>query len=221
MARTESVQPAEAVQLWLVRPEPVRPDELAALDSEERRRAEAFRGSADRMLYLSAHLALRRVLAARLGHVAPQEVRIVRDRNGRPTLPGDRPPFHFSLSHSAGLALLGTAPVRIGVDVQRTLSRTTADLCGRRLHPAEQEELASVQPSARAAHFTRLWTRKEAYLKGLGVGLSRSLAADYLGVDRPDTPAGWTVLDVPCGETTWPRPPFRAGPPFLSPCAGC
>ncbi len=190
----------EGVELWLVRPEYLsdgdRPD---ALDENERRRADAFRRPADRALYVSAHLALRRLLAAHLGST-PQEVRLVRDRGGRPTLAGDPPPIHFSLSHSAGLALLGVAPVPIGVDVQRIPPPATVELCSRRLHPVEQDELAALPASARAGYFTWLWTRKEAYLKGIGVGLRRSLAADYLGAGGPAAPAGpagWAVADVP------------------------
>ncbi|WP_159400924.1 4'-phosphopantetheinyl transferase family protein [Streptomyces sp. NRRL B-24484] len=191
------------MDLWLVRPDqlPDR-DELAALDETERRRAMSFRRPADRALYVSAHLALRRLLAAHLGST-PQEVLLVRDRGGRPALPGDPPPLHFSLSHSAGLALLGVAPVPIGVDVQRIPPPSTVDLCSLRFHPAEQAELAAQPQSAKARYFTWLWTRKEAYLKGIGVGLRRSLAADYLGAGGPAAPAGpagWTVADVPCED---------------------
>ncbi|MFF1920165.1 4'-phosphopantetheinyl transferase family protein [Streptomyces sp. NPDC058221] len=193
----------ERVGLWMVRPEYLSDsDGLAALDEKERRRAGSLHRPADRALYVSAHLALRRLLAAHLG-TTPQEVRLVRDEGGRPTLSGDPPPIHFSLSHSAGLALVGMAPVPIGVDVQQIPSLSTVDLCSRRLHPSEQNELAALPQSARARYFTWLWTRKEAYLKGIGLGLRRSLAADYLGAGGPAAPAGpagWTVEDVPCDD---------------------
>jgi 4'-phosphopantetheinyl transferase len=42
-----------------------------------------------------------------------------------------------------------------------------------------------------------LWTRKEAYLKGLGVGVNHGLASEYLGTEGgAAAPAGWSVLDV-------------------------
>jgi 4'-phosphopantetheinyl transferase len=44
-----------------------------------------------------------------------------------------------------------------------------------------------------------MWTRKEAYLKALGTGLSRDPAEDYLGADAARRPAGWTLLDIFAG----------------------
>ncbi|WP_324290404.1 4'-phosphopantetheinyl transferase family protein [Streptomyces sp. H27-H1] len=65
------------------------------------------------------------------------------------------------------------------------------------LHPREAAELASLSPGERSAAFTRVWTRKEAYLKGLGVGLSGNPAADYVGSGAvPTRLPGWTLTDV-------------------------
>ncbi|MEV7525587.1 4'-phosphopantetheinyl transferase superfamily protein [Streptomyces sp. NPDC091371] len=188
-------------ELWLVRPSgPPGTAELAVLDAAERRRAASFRRPARAEPYIAAHVALRRLLGERLG-VLPEDVALRREAGGRPVLAGHPPALHFSLSHSGGVALLGIAGQVIGVDVQRLPGASTVELCGGRLHPAEQAELHARPAADRPEHFARLWARKEAYLKGLGTGLRRPLDADYLGdggAGCPARPVGWTVRDVPC-----------------------
>ncbi|MEU1185869.1 4'-phosphopantetheinyl transferase superfamily protein [Streptomyces sp. NPDC005820] len=200
--------PVGELDLWSLRaPPPVGgPSGLAAgeLDREEHERAAAFVRPHDRLQYLAAHIALRRLLAAYTG-MPPDRMRFGRDgpggRRGRPTLLGAPVPLHFSLSHSHGLVLFGVASTPVGVDVQRVPSRETTELCLSKLHPQERAELVRLAADARPLVFGRLWTRKEAYLKGLGTGLARSPAADYLGEHRggaaPARPTGWTVRNVP------------------------
>lgn len=208
---------AAAVDLWLLRfPGPHSVGRRLAvdeLDARERARAASFRRPWDALLYTAAHIALRRLLAARLG-LPPREVTYIRepcpgcgDPHGRPALrprPGSGPPgLHFSLSHSSGRALLGLATVPVGVDIQRIPAATTTEVCTRLLHPGERAELAELPPERLAASFAQLWARKEAYLKGLGTGLGRPPHLDYLGTPGPGRPgpAGWTVRDLPCGPT--------------------
>ncbi|GAA2427583.1 4'-phosphopantetheinyl transferase family protein [Streptomyces macrosporus] len=203
------------LDLWVLRQPwtrlPGDPLVVSELDERERARADAFVRTHDRLLYLSAHIALRRLLAAYL-RIPPGEIRFVREPcpgcgkpHGRPAVAGEPPPLHFSLSHSHGLALFGVAAEPVGVDVERLPAAETVELCSSALHPAEQEELARLEPHERPAAFGRLWTRKEAYLKGLGIGLGRDLAADYLGEhggpDAPPGPEGWTVRNVSCGSS--------------------
>ncbi|ULR51534.1 4'-phosphopantetheinyl transferase family protein [Streptomyces deccanensis] len=173
------------------------------LDARERKRAAAFVRGRDRLRYVSAHLALRRVLAVYLG-TEPARVVFGRDPcprcggpHGRPVLPGSPPPLHFSLSHSHGRALVALAGVPVGADVQRVPSPEAAELCLAALHLRERRELTGLPPSERPAEFARVWARKEAYLKGLGTGLARGPGTDYLGGDLRARPAGWLVADVP------------------------
>ncbi|MBK3525431.1 MULTISPECIES: 4'-phosphopantetheinyl transferase family protein [Streptomyces] len=205
------------MDLWLLRcPEPGAPTGLLAgqgvpdvldvrdvLDAAERKRAATLRRPADRALYVASHLALRTLLGAYLC-VPAREVVLVREPcpgcggpHGRPAVPGTPPPLHFSLSHSHGLALIGVASVPVGVDVQRVPGPGTVDACAPLLHPAERAELDRLPPGARPGAFAQLWARKEAYLKGIGTGLSRPASADYLGADTRSRPHGWTVTDLP------------------------
>ncbi|MEU4082573.1 4-phosphopantetheinyl transferase [Streptomyces venezuelae] len=196
----------DELHLWTLRPPPTgsaAADALATgeLDGAERRRAEAYVRPRDRVQYLAAHLALRRVLARYTG-VPAGRLRFGREAAGRPVLLGVAGPPSFSLSHSHGLVLLGVARRPVGVDVQRVPPYATAEVCRGALHPAEREELAALPDDRLAAAFARLWTRKEAYLKGLGTGLARGLATDFLGTPGHGgvrRPVGWTVLDLPGG----------------------
>lgn len=203
-----------AAHLWLLPRPPAgggaRGPDTAVLDARERRRAEEYRDGTARLLYVGAHVGLRVLLGAYTG-TEPRAVRLSRDTcpccgepHGRPVLEHPDVPLHFSLSHGDGLALVGVATVPIGVDVERIPSRRTARACTTALHPAERAELAASPAGTYADAFAQVWTRKEAYLKGLGTGLARPLAADYLGADPARRPYGWQVLDVAC------RPDHRA-----------
>ncbi|MEV7616923.1 4'-phosphopantetheinyl transferase superfamily protein [Streptomyces sp. NPDC089799] len=197
--------------MWLVR----RPTGEAAealareeLDERERERAAAFIRPADGILYAAAHVALRRIIARYTAN-APQDVRFMREpcpdcggSHGRPAVAPPPPPLHFSLSHSGGIALVGVASVPLGVDVEKLPGAETIEICSRALHPEEQEELAAAEPGeARRELFGRIWTRKEAYLKGLGTGLSRPPSEDYVGTDTGRHPEGWTMVGIPCDPT--------------------
>ncbi|MEU9731451.1 4'-phosphopantetheinyl transferase superfamily protein [Streptomyces sp. NPDC048002] len=172
------------------------------LDAEERARASAFRHDRDRDAYVVAHAALRGVLSVVLG-VRAEALPLAREPcagcggpHGRPVL--RTPGVHFSLSHSGGLVLVALAPAPVGVDVEGLATMQAVLSAQSALHTAEAEELARLPAYGRPAAFTRAWVRKEAYLKGLGTGLVRDPALDYLGTGpTPTDPApGWAVRDV-------------------------
>ncbi|MGN5636170.1 4'-phosphopantetheinyl transferase family protein [Streptomyces sp. AC154] len=178
----------------------------SCLDDGERARAAGFVGTRARLRYVTAHVALRHVLAEYTG-TEPALLRFGRERisghmegrpRGRPVLLGLPARPHFSLSHSHDLIMIAVADVPVGLDVQRVPPPGTVDALLPRLHPDESEGLLGVPPAGRTVAFTRLWTRKEAYLKGLGTGLARGTATDCLleGARTPP-PAGWYVRDVP------------------------
>lgn len=164
-------------------------------------RAAEFVQAAGRDSYVCAHVALRRLLGLYLG-VAPGEVAIERapcahcdEPHGRPVLPGGA--LHFSLSHCTGLSLPAFTTAPVGVDVEELVTPATILETADVLHPREAAELSRPPAAERPAAFTRVWTRKEAYLKGLCVGLSADPAADYVGsgVDPAPVP-GWWLVDV-------------------------
>ncbi|MFH8366844.1 4'-phosphopantetheinyl transferase family protein [Streptomyces sp. NPDC018031] len=172
------------------------------LDASERERAAAFVRAEDQQRYRAAHAGLRVLLGAYLGLEAAA-VPFIREPcpgcqepHGRPAVPGA--PLHFNMSHAGDLVLFAFASAPIGADVERVQEpRVVAQVSGS-LHPRERAELAGLAEADRPAAFARCWTRKEAYLKGLGTGLSRDPALDYVGTGTQPVPVGgWTMADVP------------------------
>ncbi|WP_405942678.1 4'-phosphopantetheinyl transferase family protein [Streptomyces sp. NBC_00207] len=176
--------------------------DLSVLDAEERRRMTAFRRPDDRVRYGFAHVALRRILAARLD-VEPYEVRFGRDPcpvcagpHGRPVLDAPSARTRFSLSHCGQWVLIALAELTVGVDVEGIPGDTTVTDVVRALHPAERAAVEAVPLAERGAAFARVWARKEAYLKGIGTGLGRDLAQDDTGAPIP----GWRLVDLPVDD---------------------
>ncbi|MFC7219634.1 4'-phosphopantetheinyl transferase family protein [Streptomyces polyrhachis] len=182
-----------------------RAQELACrvLDVHERQRLGALRRDSDRRTYALAHVGLRMLLGGVLG-AAPRDIVFGRDAcpecggpHGRPAVADA--PVHFSLSHSEGYAMIALARTPVGVDLERVPGRQVLEVI-QALHPDETAELLAVPEALRPAEFTRVWTRKEAYLKGLGSGLGRSPALDYVGAGHPDGPPAqvpaWRLAEV-------------------------
>jgi 4'-phosphopantetheinyl transferase len=217
--------PPYRVDLWLVRRPPAADTGIlthSELDERERKQAAAFIRRSDGLLYAAAHVALRRLLGA-YTRTEPGRVEFMREpcpgcgeAHGRPAVAPPPPPVHFSLSHSGGVALVGVATRPIGVDVEKLPGAETVDICSQALHPDEQAELAEAAGDERRDLFGRIWTRKEAYLKGLGTGLSRSPAEDYLGADTSRHPDGWTMIALPCPPTHAASAVVLGEPPALA-----
>ena len=175
---------------------------LASRSPRTGARRRAARAAPSRARFVLAHAALRVLLGRRLD-VAPGDVVYRRDPcprcggpNGRPALDGARP-VYFSVSTSGDLILIGIATAPVGVDIEIPARADTVRDVGELLHRKERVELLATGAADRARAFTRLWTRKEAYLKGVGVGLGHGLATPYVGCGpRPVAPSGWSVLDV-------------------------
>ena len=204
---------AHEVHLWRVSFAPscvVDRDAERVLDSDERRAASRFRFDEDRRRYTASHVALRRILARYLG-AAASGVAFAKDPNGKPCLAADRaePDIRFNLSHCRSLALIAVAWRReVGVDVE-AITPDVADLrlAARRFAPREIAALQALPDAERQAAFFRIWTRKEAYLKAVGQGLS-------IPLDSVDTTSD--IIEPADSETAqrssrWSLHSFEAG----------
>jgi 4'-phosphopantetheinyl transferase len=167
------------------------------LSRDERERAEKFRYAEHRQHYIVARASLRRLLAERL-RIPPSAVEFVETEYGKPRLA----PVHrsanveFNLSHSGILALYAfTSGRAVGVDVELIREVPDADdLAERFFSPTETASLRALPLDRRSLAFLACWTRKEAFIKALGLGLSCPLDGFDVTID-PDAPARITRID--------------------------
>jgi 4'-phosphopantetheinyl transferase len=148
------------------------------LDDEERARADRFYREEHRVRFAVAHGWKRRILARYAGRPA-SSLRFVCGEHGKPSLAGDGAgDLHFNLSHSGDLALVAVARTPVGVDVERWDAEVEhLELAERFFSPSERGALRALAEDADAvvAGFFAAWSRKEAYLKATGHGISRGL----------------------------------------------
>jgi len=188
------------------------------LDADECLRASAFRRPIDRDRFVARRGLMRAQLGQELG-IAPQMVRIATDDHGKPFLRDD-PDLAFNLSHSNGLALLATMRGGvIGCDIEWRNPELACPRVAERLFAPEEYAVLAALPSEQwIAGFYNCWTRKEAYVKALGLGLSYPLDAFTVSV-APGDPVrftsdepGWTLasfepaLGYQAALVTWAGP---------------
>jgi 4'-phosphopantetheinyl transferase len=169
---------ADAIHVWsaaLDRPAAEVAALARTLSDDERERAARMRHAGTQAEFIVARGLLRAVLGGCLD-VWPSRIRFTHTPHGKPQLaePGH---LYFNVSHSHGAALIAVARrIEVGVDLE--LLRHFSDelgLADRYFSPREAAALRAAEPCRRLETFFRLWTRKEAYLKAHGFGISYGL----------------------------------------------
>jgi 4'-phosphopantetheinyl transferase len=154
-------------------------DGLSGLLSDaERRRASRLVFSRDRRRFIVARAWLRQLLGARLG-TAPEDIELAYGSHGKPAL-GPRfasSDLRFNLSHREDLAACALVEGReIGVDIEAVRVMEDADQMAEQFFStAEQTAFRTLEPAERPLGFFNCWTRKEAFVKAMGDGLSHPL----------------------------------------------
>ncbi|HEX8557463.1 MAG TPA: 4'-phosphopantetheinyl transferase superfamily protein [Pyrinomonadaceae bacterium] len=203
------------VHVWRVTPLTRPADEVAALrallSEDEAARADRFRFERHRGHFIVARAALRRILGRYLGSPG-RLLRFGYNEYGKPSLA--HPTLRFNLSHAGEVALLAVTSGReVGVDVEAIRDDVEGEkLAEHFFSPGEVETLMSLPEAARARAFFDCWTRKEAFIKALGSGLSHPLDAFDVSL-APGEPAAllrtradsreaarWTLRELEPGE---------------------
>ena len=168
------------------------PEETRSLESclsdAERERAARFRFERDRRRFIVARARLREELATRLG-VSAGQIEFAYGENGKPRLANQA--LQFSVSHCDDVALFAfSKTAEVGVDIEAIRPVREADaIAVQFFSPLEHAGYAALAPRDRLLGFFRVWTRKEAYVKALGVGFSMALERFDLSV----APRGWRL----------------------------
>jgi 4'-phosphopantetheinyl transferase len=176
------------------------------LSSVERNRADRFHFSKDRAAYIFAHAVLRHVLSRYLD-CFPSDLEFEVNAFGKPFLgkTACAGKLEFNLSHAGSLIVIGLSAGRsIGVDVEEIQIVSDFSLIAQSYFTPEESRFVFQQASPeQESAFFRCWTRKEAYIKAIGKGLSIPLNSfDSL---IPNGQAGRLLVggaDIP-GDGDW------------------
>ena len=185
------------------------------LSPGERDRAARFRYERDRRRFSTARGLLRALLGSYLNQ-NPGAIELTYGPSGKPKLRVAEPPLHFNVAHAESCALFGFARgAELGVDVEilRDLPEL-GEIAGRFFSPGEAERVLSTDGEDRVRAFFRCWTRKEAFIKALGDGLSRPLDSFAVTVEAHRPPCIEWAVGEPEPANAWslhhlePRPGY-------------
>ena len=176
------------------------------LSHDELAKAERFCSDLNQARYIAGRAALRCVLADRLG-CSPAAIGFSYGPNGKPMLKGGRGQVEFNLAHSEGdavIALVGGAAIGVDIEFPRPIADVKS-LARLVFSDVERREL-ELAPDPVSA-FLNGWTRKEAYVKALGLGLTAPLreitvslsgrAALFSTGLRDQLVSNWRLLSMP------------------------
>ncbi len=186
------------------------------LSDDERTRAARFISDIDRTRFTVARGVLRQLLSAYTGHPA-RSIELVYGLHGRPAVTASQAhDINFNLSHSGEHALFAlTGEGEVGIDIERIRPHSPAyrlRLARRLFSEMEFSAIEGLNASCVEQAFFACWTRKEAYLKAKGTGLTTKLdefEVTFLPDEPPamlrteidgEDPHDWQVFDVAVPE---------------------
>jgi len=188
------------------------------LSEAERCRADRFAFETDRQRFIVGRARLRQLLGARLD-VQPESVELISGPYGKPALapPFADPDLRFNLSHSGNIAAYAFSHGHeVGIDIEaiRTLSEAD-EIAASTFSRSENAAYLALSPSDRMQGFFNCWTRKEAFIKAVGDGLSYPL--DRFDVSlAPGKPARIISIDnAAAGDFGWEMESFSPAPGFV------
>lgn len=195
------------IHLWHVSPSNTEFDWTSSkrlLSADELTRMGRFHFDKDRNNFLFARSMLRMLLASYLG-VLPEELIFAYSAHGKPSLARPSVRLDFNMSHSNGDLLIATCLGRnIGVDIEWVRHDLDVhEIAQRFFSAAENEALQAMPDSLRYDTFFSCWTRKEAFVKARGEGLSCPLDSFDVSVDAGAGRVNLTTRPDPSEAQHW------------------
>jgi 4'-phosphopantetheinyl transferase len=145
------------------------------LAEDEVDRANRFHFHNHRERFVTGRGLLRVILSSYLG-VPPREIIFTYGSHGKPGLKRQdgQPAIQFNLAHSHGTAIYAMTQDRsVGVDIESIQADfPVEDVAKNFFSVAELTALQALPNTLRTEAFFKCWTRKEAFVKALGDGLS-------------------------------------------------
>lgn len=151
------------------------PNQLLEYVSETRReKIRRYRFKEDQLLSLYGALIVR-MGVSEAADIDNNLLSFNTEKNGKPYLENNKN-IHFNLSHTKNYILCGISfNNQIGVDVERVANSVPYDIVKRCFHTNEVYHLNQLTGEEKADFFYQVWTKKEAYIKFYGLGLSMDL----------------------------------------------
>lgn len=190
---------------------------LEIIEPGERERAYRFHFRRDRERFVVARAALRQILAGYL-RGTPEQVRFTYSPYGKPGLEGASCDLKFNVSHSNEVALYAFAHgCEVGLDVEFVREDfAVMEIANQFFSEREVAALRLLPPDTRTMAFFNCWTRKEAYIKARGEGLSHPLDRFAVSLAPGDAAAILSTEDDPLEVSRWWMHELRPGPGYAA-----
>ena len=188
------------------------------LTGDELDRANRFYFEIDRQRFIAARGTLRSILS-RYITTSPGHLRFYYNQYGKPVLARDFSShlLNFNLSHSGSMVLYAiTRNMEIGIDVERVGSNFEYEEIAKRFFSVnEVAALRTIPTEKKLEAFYNCWTRKEAYIKAQGKGLSLPLDSFDVSLAPGDPPMLLLTRDEPQESALWTFLELLPGPGYI------
>ena len=152
----------------------------SVVSDSKRKRIKSFNSINSIQRTLIGEILIRKVICEKMG-VVNKEIVFEFNKYGKPFIKNN--PFYFNISHSGQYIVCAIYRYPVGVDVQEK-SCTDISIARRFFSKNEIQYILSHPQEEQSNIFNLIWTRKEAYVKCLGKGLSISLGSfDVLDIN--------------------------------------